>query len=138
MDTALVSISHDERQPALLTSVVNRVHYIPLSTTYKEIYNIHAYFSGPSPATVEAAESLGVIQPRDEHMSQEADRQLRRIARAGKQWKKTMGRAIDMDGMQPTFFEMFSLSRFPVYVYRLCLEYARLLAEDRDAMVYDP
>ncbi|KAK0184518.1 capsular associated protein [Armillaria mellea] len=98
------------------------VHYIPLSTTYKEIYNIHAYFSGPSPATVEAAESLGVIQPHDEHISQEADRQLRRIARAGKQWKKTMGRTIDMD----------------VYVYRLCLEYARLLAEDRDLMVYDP
>ncbi|KAF9446462.1 glycosyltransferase family 90 protein, partial [Macrolepiota fuliginosa MF-IS2] len=28
------------------------VHFIPLSATYKEIYNIHAYFSGPTPSTL--------------------------------------------------------------------------------------
>lgn len=26
------------------------------------------------------------------------DRQLRKIARAGKQWKKTIGRTVDMEG----------------------------------------
>ncbi|KAJ7664400.1 glycosyltransferase family 90 protein [Mycena polygramma] len=50
----------------------------------------------------------------------EGDRRLRRIARAGKQWKETMGRTVDME----------------IYVYRLALEYARLWADDREAMSY--
>lgn len=67
------------------------------------------------------------------------DRRLRRIARAGKQWKKTIARHVDMEGE-------FSLSIIPrnddlipplaAYVYRLCLEWARLVADDRDTMNY--
>ncbi|KAF8145510.1 hypothetical protein K438DRAFT_1781928 [Mycena galopus ATCC 62051] len=53
---------------------------------------------------------------------EEGDRRLRRIARAGKQWKNTIGRTIDME----------------VYVYRLALEYARLWSDDREAMSYKP
>jgi len=30
--------------------------------------------------------------------SVEADRRLKRIARAGKEWKRTMGRKVDMEG----------------------------------------
>ncbi|KAJ7182262.1 glycosyltransferase family 90 protein [Mycena crocata] len=48
----------------------------------------------------------------------EADARLRRIARAGKQWKQTVGRKVDME----------------VYVYRLALEWARLWSDDREAM----
>ncbi|KAH7908545.1 glycosyltransferase family 90 protein [Hygrophoropsis aurantiaca] len=93
------------------------LHYIPLSSSYTEIYNIHAYFSGPSKSTLGAANltsSYDTTKPR----SNEGDKQLRRIARAGKQWRKTVGRTVDMEA----------------YVYRLCLEYARLVADDRDSM----
>ncbi|KAJ7910287.1 glycosyltransferase family 90 protein [Mycena leptocephala] len=109
------------------------VHYIPLSAGYAEMYNIVAYFSGPPPSALRAA-NLGVTsafrgstyrppfapdddEPADE---EEGDRRLRRIARAGKQWKQTIGRKVDME----------------VYVYRLAIEYARLWADDREAMSY--
>ncbi|KAJ7276941.1 capsular associated protein [Mycena rebaudengoi] len=132
------------------------VHYIPLSTTYAEIYNIIAFFSGPSPATLRAAnlsvpsapsptsvsststahdgEKRSPGEKREQHVMAaivpeslkspaqiEGDRRLRRISRAGKQWKQTIGRTMDME----------------VYVYRLALEYARLWADDREAMSYE-
>ncbi|KAJ7097534.1 hypothetical protein C8R44DRAFT_366408 [Mycena epipterygia] len=153
------------------------VHYIPLSAAYAEIYNVVAYFSGPSPAVLRSANlsvaapayapasgspysaahkhgvassvsgdgaqteegnwtgERGGVQRRgaegewtaDEAQvsvrsfaQEDGDRRLRRIARAGKQWKQTMGRTVDME----------------VYVYRLALEYARLWADDREAMSY--
>lgn len=117
------------------------VHFIPLSTTYREIYNIVAYFSGPTPSTLLAANSSlaisssnlpGYVQDQEvlrrtnegQNLlrSFEAERRLKRIARAGKEWKRTMGRKVDMEA----------------YVYRLCLEWARLWADDRDSMDYKP
>ncbi|KAF5344604.1 hypothetical protein D9758_013894 [Tetrapyrgos nigripes] len=99
------------------------VHFIPLSTTYKEIYNIHAFFSGPPEAAIEAikpnnswdsdpnssenrenweeAGRTGYVhgdRDRDgdgdrakskKMYNADGDARLRRIARAGKQWKKT-------------------------------------------------
>ncbi|KAF8452823.1 glycosyltransferase family 90 protein [Boletus edulis BED1] len=94
------------------------LHYIPLSSSYSEIYDIHAYFSGPSVSTMAVA-NMTVQRTADwEAIKKERDVQLRQIAYAGKQWKNTLGRVIDME----------------VYIYRLCLEYARLWADDRDAM----
>lgn len=94
------------------------VHFIPLSTSYKEIYNIFTYFTGPTKATLEAANSTLAEVPIDQR---DGDKRLKKIAQAGRLWKKKMGRAIDME----------------VYVYRLCLEWARLRADDRDAMSFD-
>ncbi|KAF9010289.1 hypothetical protein BDQ17DRAFT_1388221 [Cyathus striatus] len=65
------------------------VHFIPLSASYKEIYNIVGYFSG---APLSAARSLNITVSREELRPIEADTRLRRIARAGKEWKKTAGR----------------------------------------------
>ncbi|KIL58205.1 glycosyltransferase family 90 protein [Amanita muscaria Koide BX008] len=96
------------------------VHFVPLSTTYKEIYNIYGYFTGPNKGTLEAANSTLVEIPIEKRRSEEGDKRLRRIARAGKHWKKTIGRTVDME----------------VYVYRLCLEWARLWADDRDSMSF--
>ncbi|KAF5350516.1 hypothetical protein D9756_008536 [Leucocoprinus leucothites] len=108
------------------------VHFIPLSTTYKEIYNILAYFSGPTPSTLLAANSSLSLSFDDNSVVQstksesvlseyalkaiqnqevlrytkqgrellrnvDAERRLKRIARAGKEWKKTMGRKVDME-----------------------------------------
>uniref|UniRef100_A0A0W0F2S7 Putative capsular associated protein n=1 Tax=Moniliophthora roreri TaxID=221103 RepID=A0A0W0F2S7_MONRR len=100
------------------------VHFIPLSTTYQEIYNIYAYFSGAPRAAFKAVNSTELLLSEEEqsHRVFDGQNRARRIARAGKQWKKTIGRTVDME----------------VYVYRLALEYARLWADDREAWVYDP
>ncbi|KAG7096090.1 hypothetical protein E1B28_006766 [Marasmius oreades] len=88
------------------------VHFIPLSTSYKEIYNIYAYYSGLPPSLRNSTTSL---------QSTDAGNRLKRIATSGKRWKKTIGRPEDMEA----------------YVYRLALEYARLFTNDREAMTYD-
>ncbi|KAG8880287.1 capsule-associated protein CAP1 [Tulasnella sp. 403] len=102
-----------------------RLHYIPLSSGYSEIYNIYAYFSGSTPAMVNALEKANnqSFTPDVKIVGNEfrdGDAQLRKIARAGRKWKMTIGRKVDME----------------IYVYRLCLEYARLWADDRDAWTY--
>ncbi|KAI0074327.1 capsular associated protein [Panus rudis PR-1116 ss-1] len=94
------------------------LHFIPLSSSYQEIYNIHSFFSGATPSTLRAANSTTLDAPPAKRRPIDGDRRLRRIARAGKQWKRTMGRRVDMEA----------------YVYRLILEYARLCADDRDSM----
>ncbi|KAI1792491.1 hypothetical protein LXA43DRAFT_1006897 [Ganoderma leucocontextum] len=98
------------------------LHYIPLSQSYAEIYNIHAFFSGATEATLRAANATALTDPAERRgaKSIDGDRRLRRIARAGKQWKRRMGRRVDMEA----------------YIYRLCLEYARLASDDRDAMSF--
>jgi hypothetical protein len=79
-------------------SSLYRVHFIPISASYAEIYNIHAYFSGATQSALEAANStLADIHP-DDRRSVEGDKRLRRIARAGKRWKQTIGRTLDMEG----------------------------------------
>ena len=78
------------------------MHYIPLSPSYSEIYNIHAFFSGAPPSALQAANTTAAAnatagRPID------GDRRLRRIARAGKQWRRTVGRRVDMEGAPPLF-----------------------------------
>ncbi|KZT40170.1 capsular associated protein [Sistotremastrum suecicum HHB10207 ss-3] len=103
------------------------LHYIPLSMSYKEIYNIHNYFSGPTPSVLRAA-NLTLPDPNSNSTTTPApavhagDARLRKIAKAGRQWKNTIGRKVDMEA----------------YVYRLCIEYARLWADNRDAWNYLP
>ncbi|KAG8770085.1 capsule-associated protein CAP1 [Ceratobasidium sp. 428] len=107
------------------------LHYIPLSGGYDELYNIHAYFSPPSPKMVALASKDGSLKaatnvndttptPIERRERTEGDVLLRKIARAGRSWKQMLGRQVDMEA----------------YVYRLCLEYARLWADDRDAWGY--
>ncbi|WVQ76240.1 hypothetical protein IAR50_005905 [Cryptococcus sp. DSM 104548] len=98
------------------------LHYIPVSQMYQEIYNIHAFFSGPSKAMLNAANATaGTYQQAGPHTKKyDGDAELRKIAKAGREWMFTAGRKIDME----------------IYVYRLCLEWARLTADDREAMTY--
>ncbi len=114
-----------------LSDCLVRVHFIPLSVTYKEIYNILAYFSGPTPSVlisangtlsssklsaadsslssyaIEALQDQKVLQStkegRERLRSVDAERRLKRIARAGKEWKRTMGRKVDMEGKSSSF-----------------------------------
>ncbi|KAH9974429.1 hypothetical protein BGW80DRAFT_1491860 [Lactifluus volemus] len=94
------------------------LHYIPLSTSYTEIYNIHAFFSGGTQDALVTVNSTAQDVPRTQRIPTDGDKRLRRIARAGKNWHNTIGRRVDMEA----------------YVYRLCLEYARLAADDRSTM----
>ncbi|KAG8783991.1 capsule-associated protein CAP1 [Serendipita sp. 398] len=96
------------------------LHFIPLSQTYHEIYNIHAYFSGPSAFMTKAIDRTANLPQKRSPKQLDGDEQLHQIARAGRQWKSTMGRKVDMEA----------------YVYRLCLEWARLWSDDRDAMSF--
>jgi len=77
---------------------IARLHYIPLSNSYQEIYNIHAFFSGATEATLRAANSTTLELPPGKRRPTNGDRRLRRIARAGKQWRRTIGRKEDMEG----------------------------------------
>ena len=76
------------------------MHFIPLSQSYQEIYNIHAFFSGATEATLRAANATALTLPAEQRSTRsvDGDRRLRRIARAGKQWKRTIGRRVDMEG----------------------------------------
>ncbi|OCH90505.1 hypothetical protein OBBRIDRAFT_730693 [Obba rivulosa] len=137
-----------ESDSAVLKSTVYReffsdwiqpwLHFIPLSQSYQEIYNIHAFFSGATQATLEAANSTTLRTPSAQRHSVDGDRRLRRVARAGKQWKRTIGRRVDMEGEPPVCdIAGPNLTRVPLaYVYRLCLEYARLWSDDREAMAF--
>jgi hypothetical protein len=82
----------------LISWVFLRLHYIPLSQSYKEIFNIHAYFTPPSDymtAVVNATGSPTVTKANPKPL--DGDAQLRRIGRAGRQWKMTIGRKVDME-----------------------------------------
>jgi hypothetical protein len=68
--------------------------------SYKEIYNIYGYFTGPTKTILETMNSTLTGVPIKNRRSVEGDKRLRRIARAGKQWKKTIGRKIDMEGQR--------------------------------------
>ncbi|TDL15134.1 hypothetical protein BD410DRAFT_796643 [Rickenella mellea] len=94
------------------------LHFIPLSQEYHEIYNIFSFFSGPTESMLQAANSSTLYDDSIVREAGDGDRRLRRIAQAGKQWHHIVGRNIDME----------------VYVYRLCLEWGRLWADDRDSM----
>lgn len=81
-----------------------RLHYIPLSSSYAEIYNIYTFFSGPTPSTLEAANLTATHMTR----SLEGDKHLQRIARAGRQWRKTIGRTVDMEGVSSVCGNVFA------------------------------
>lgn len=86
-----------------------RLHYIPVSQTYNDLYNIHAYFSGPSKSVLEVARHVypnltaplpppdGTAESSASLGEHEGDRRLRMIARAGRQWKKTQTRRVDQE-----------------------------------------
>ncbi|KAJ3885746.1 glycosyltransferase family 90 protein [Lentinula edodes] len=87
------------------------LHYIPLSSSYEEIYNIYGYFSGIPAEVVEEvygnatdpATGAPLFPPGTKVPAipgaPDGDARLRRIARAGKQWKRTIGRTLDLESL---------------------------------------
>ena len=104
---------------------------------YNEIYNVHAFFSGPSKAMLSASNATrGTYQSAGLTTRKlDGDAELRKIAAAGREWMFTVGRKIDMESEYNMSHCKVSLT-ISVYVYRLCIEWARLNADDRDAATY--
>jgi hypothetical protein len=108
----------------LMMDVVSRLHYIPLSTSYGEIYNIHTYFSGGTPDALAVVNSTVQHLSRREHIPLEGDMRLRRIARAGKHWKNTIGRQVDLEGeASHIHLTMFGANQLPVFAQRMFIDY---------------
>lgn len=75
------------------------LHYIPISQLYNEIYNIHAFFSGPSKSMLAASNATrGAFQQAGLTTRRlDGDSELRKIASAGREWMFKYGRKIDME-----------------------------------------
>ena len=65
----------------------------------------------------------------------DTDAELQKIAKAGREWMFTVGRKIDMES-EFELIMVICMMLTIVYVYRLCLEWARLNADDREAATY--
>jgi hypothetical protein len=76
-----------------------QLHYIPVSQLYSEIYNIHAYFSGPSKAMTKALNGTtnGYQASTMSTKRLDGDAELRKIASAGRDWMFKHGRKVDME-----------------------------------------
>lgn len=94
------------------------MHFIPISQLYSEIYNVYGFFSGPSQSMLDSANITRSQYQSASTKRINGDAELKKIADAGREWMFTVGRKVDME----------------IYVYRLCLEWARLNSDDREAM----
>ncbi|KZO90803.1 glycosyltransferase family 90 protein [Calocera viscosa TUFC12733] len=97
------------------------VHYIPLSSTFEELFNIWAFFVGVPAHMVDPTLPAAPAHA-GEVYDPKGDAALKSIADAGREWKRAHARIVDME----------------VYTYRLCLEWARLWYQDERDMDYVP
>lgn len=97
-----------------LPHLVLRVHFIPLSLGYHELYNIYTYFSGiPDAALTAVNERL----PRNLTRMNEDDA-LEKIGEAGARWKRSIGRYVDMEGER---FSCILISHTDHTLFSICL-----------------
>ena len=91
--------------------VIPWVHYIPISNSYLDIYSILFYYSGS-----------GHFKPvdGDDAFVLPHEKEAKAIAEQGQEWVERAMRAEDME----------------VYYYRLLLEYARVIRDERDSLGY--
>ncbi|BGP24951.1 capsular associated protein [Rhodotorula toruloides] len=106
-------------------------HYIPLSSSYSELHNIQTFFEGYPTSLVGKRGNHSAIAPtvltRPSPLPElplnadgtpfDTDKALKEIAEAGAAWKQRHLRKEDMEA----------------YVFRLCLEYARLVTANENS-----
>jgi hypothetical protein len=116
-------------------------HFVPLDLRFEEIYTILTYFFGLSSATTS--------EPNVEPYVQRHDFEARKIARQGREWAAKVLRKEDIEVYSPLFFLLCSSPSLPVapvlvsdplssqiYTYRLLIEYARVIDDNRDRIGY--
>lgn len=96
------------------------VHYVPVQYTLSDIYDILAFFRGsPLSNLADIDDEPDILLDADRMDGFRGNEHLaRKIASAGREWSETMFRKEDM----------------VAYMYRLLLEYARVMSLDREAM----
>jgi hypothetical protein len=142
-----------------------RKHFIPLSSSYSELYNIQSFFEGYSSSfsgrrgnstlhtpTVISHSAVKADLPANADGSPfDNDRALRDIAEAGSEWRQRHLRQADMEvsRRRPLSSSIFSLLAgktrrvltqqnllcLQCYVFRLLIEWANLLVGDRPGTV---
>ncbi|KFY08719.1 hypothetical protein V492_05986 [Pseudogymnoascus sp. VKM F-4246] len=93
------------------------VHFVPLGIEYRELYSLLTYFVGYGNS--EGNEAGEDWVNKDVYV-QRHDFEGRLIAKRGSEWAKKVLRREDME----------------VYMYRLLLEYGRIIDDDRDILGY--
>jgi hypothetical protein len=97
------------------------VHYVPVQLDLSDLHDALIFFRGD-----------GYGGGAHEHLA-------RKIAVAGRNWSKTFWRKEDLTSYMFRFVPVFGLSVVGILTdsdYRLTLEYARLMSDDREAMTY--
>jgi len=125
----------------------DRKHFIPLSSSYSELYNLQTFFTGFPPSlagtrgnrtvpttSLSKPSPIPALPPNEDGSDFHADTVLQEIAEAGSKWKKEHLRKEDME------VSRFYLPSLPIgtnvvsefdsqcYVYRLMVEWANLVA----------
>lgn len=107
--------------------IVPWMHFVPMDNTFVDIYGIMEYFLGTtiSEDAKQFPHAVGEVQKHDHHFGKPNKRDdaahedaARKIATAGKEWADKVLRSEDM----------------LIYVYRLLLEYARIMDDKRDRL----
>ena len=141
-----------------------RKHFIPLSSSYSELYNIQSFFEGYSssfsgrrgnstlhtPTVISHSVVKADLPANADGSPFDNDRALRDIAEAGSEWRQRHLRQADMEVSPAAASFSFLLpprrthSRrtdtanllcLQCYVFRLLIEWANLLAGDRPGTV---
>jgi Glycosyl transferase family 90 len=107
-------------------------HFVPLDLRFEEIYTILMYFIGFGSAAIEGQDG-GPYVPRHDFES-------RNIARQGREWAAKALRKEDIEVCSPYFLAVPILVADPIfpqiYTYRLLIEYARVIDDNRDHIGY--
>ncbi|KAL8946703.1 MAG: hypothetical protein Q9222_006937 [Ikaeria aurantiellina] len=91
-------------------------HFVPMDNRYDDVYTILTYFLGVGVSPRER-----VPDPTDDAHVVEHDMEGKRIASQGREWAKKVLRRDDIE----------------IYMFRLLLEYGRIIDDNRDRIGYD-
>jgi len=103
-------------------------HFVPLDNRFDEIYSILTYFIGLG-SPMDAGDSHRPYVPRH-------DFEARKLGRQGREWAAKVLRKEDLEVRHPFHLAFFTLIHQKIYLYRLMIEYARLIDDNRDRIGY--
>lgn len=93
-------------------------HFIPVDNRYDDLYSLLTYFIGYGKADKQDAEGDGSLNP--EVYIARHDKEAQKLARQGREWANKVLRREDIE----------------VYMFRLLLEYGRLIDDNRNLIGY--
>lgn len=106
-------------------------HFVPMDNRFDDIYTLLTYFIG-------TGESQGERLPGVPYVARH-DAEGRRIAQQGREWANKVLRRDDIEVRPNGCYELWlktSNPRTQVYMFRLLLEYGRIIDDNRDRIGY--